>query len=695
VVRASNRLRSGLLCLGVLAAVATVNADDGSFVNSLGMEMKLIPAGSFVMGEEPGGFVETGGDWDEAPVHDVRISLPLHMSSTEVTNAQFEQFKPSHRKYRTESKWSKEDDEAAIFVTWHEAMEFCEWLSEKEGVPYRLPTEAEWEYACRAGTTTAYWSGETLHESMMRSQVGYDDWLYDHDEPVSLKVGVSVPNPFGLHDMHGNVEEWCLDWYGPYVAGEQVDPVGRASGLVKVTRGGSHNNDPHYLRSANRSGALPSDRSWLIGFRVVQAPMPTTTPLPPEEPPPVMRDVSQEIVSTDVDRSKPHFAGPRPFVKIPEDSWGPLYSFHNHCPALVDCLNGDLIAVWYSTGREWSPELTILASRLRHGSDEWEPASLFFDVPDRNDHASALMRDDDGTIYYFNGTGVAGWQGLATIMRKSTDHGATWSDPVFIKPDRNPPMGVIESAMRTREGFIVIPLDSTHNTTEVLISRDNGESWEMPADGRREDMPEGAASGSRIAGIHAAFVQLGDGTLLAVGRGRNINGHAPFSRSINMGYTWTYSESPFPALGGGQRANLLRLQEGPILFVGFTDRIQRMGTFELGKERTREITNEGMLIKDAAGVERRVHGMFAALSFDDGNTWPIRKLITPGEQVRDLYGHGWTKRFSIDEDTAEPLGYLSSTQDSRGNIHVISSGLHYEFNLPWLMEPMTAAGEAR
>lgn len=679
---------SGLLVVCLSASLAA-NAPQ-PFTNSLGMEMMPIPAGSFLMGEEPGGFVETGGDWDEAPIREVEISRGFHMSATEVTNAQFEEFKPEHRRFREKSKWSNEDNEAVIFVTWHEAVAFCEWLSEKEGVPYRLPTEAEWEYACRAGTTTAYWTGEELDESMMRSQVGYDDWLYEHDEYVSLQVGVSKPNPFGLHDMHGNVEEWCLDWHGPYPAERQVDPVGRAEGIARVTRGGSHNTDVHYLRSANRSGAIPEDRSWLIGFRVVQAPMPETEPLPPEEPPLFFQDVSQEIVEPEDRTGEPHFAGPRPFVDIPEDSWGPLFSFHNHCPALIDCLNGDLIAVWYTTGREWSRELTIAASRLRHGADQWEPASPFFNVPDRNDHASALMRDPDGTLYYFNGTGVAGWQGLATIMRVSHDHGATWSEPRFIKPQRRPPMGVVESVIRSREGFLLIPLDGTGTTTELLLSRDDGITWEMPAEDRRPRIADDARSGSRIAGIHAAFVQLGDGSLLAVGRGRNIDGRSPFSRSVNMGYTWEYHASPFPPFHGGQRPNLLRLREGPILFLGFTDRVQRMGTFVLGEERTRELTNNGMVIVDAAGEERTVHGMFAALSFDEGQTWPVRKLVTPGGGEQEFYGHGWTKRFTIDEENAEPLGYLSSTQDESGIIHVISSGLHYEFNLDWVLEPMPA-----
>ncbi|HEO72446.1 MAG TPA: formylglycine-generating enzyme family protein, partial [Candidatus Hydrogenedentes bacterium] len=120
--------------------------------NTLGMPMVRIAPGTFTMGQEQ------GGDFDERPAHAVTISRPFYISATEVTNAQFEQFAPDHRSLRGTDGISKGDNEAVVFVSWHEAVAFCKWLSEKEGKPYRLPTEAEWEYACRAGTTTPYWT---------------------------------------------------------------------------------------------------------------------------------------------------------------------------------------------------------------------------------------------------------------------------------------------------------------------------------------------------------------------------------------------------------------------------------------------------------------------------------------------------------------------------------------------------------
>jgi len=119
-------------------------SEDASLTNSLGMTLVRIAPGSFQMGS-------TNGDYDEMPVHEVTLSRPFYMSATPVTNAQYEAFDPAHRALRGKRGLSKEDDEAVIFVSWLEAADFCDWLSEKEGKPYRLPTEAEWEYACRAG----------------------------------------------------------------------------------------------------------------------------------------------------------------------------------------------------------------------------------------------------------------------------------------------------------------------------------------------------------------------------------------------------------------------------------------------------------------------------------------------------------------------------------------------------------------
>jgi hypothetical protein len=354
-----------------------------------------------------------------------------------------------------------------------------------------------------------------------------------------------------------------------------------------------------------------------------------------------------------------------------------MYSEHNHDPALVDCPNGDLLAIWYSCRTEPGRELTILASRLRYGSEQWEPASVFWDAPDRNDHAPAMWYDGRDTIYHFNGLSAVGtWGSLALIMRVSTDSGATWSKARLIAPEhgyRNQP---VESVFRTRQGFIIVPCDAGpggSDGTAIHISRDRGKTWTDPGAGRLPPRFASGEVGAWIAGIHAGIVQLEDGSLMALGRGNNIDGRMPMSISKDMGETWTYSASEFPPIGGGQRLILRRLQEGPILFVSFTDR------------------KKGVVVRDEAGKERQVYGMFAALSFDDGKTWPIKRLITDSGPARKLDGGGNTGWFVMDETHAEPKGYLAATQTPNGLIHIISSKQHYVFNLAWLRQPMPAA----
>ncbi|MHC4505940.1 MAG: formylglycine-generating enzyme family protein, partial [Planctomycetota bacterium] len=352
-----------------------------AFTNTIGMTFVRIPARSFLMGDDD-------GDFDEKPAHPVTISNAFEMAVTPVTNAQYEQFDPRHRALRGRRGFSNGDDEAVVFVNWHEAVAFCEWLSTKEGRRCHLPTEAEWEYACRAGTTTPYHTGEDLPAECRRHQQA--DW---DPTPVDLTVGRSAPNAFGLHDMHGPVEQWCSDWYGPYEPGEQVDPVGRATGEMKVTRGGSHNADVEFLRSANRLGTLPADKHWLIGLRVVCGEPRSTAPLPPPEPPLWARDVSQRPHDWPVgpDPAAPYFAYPRVFVRIPDGANGPLYSRHNHCPSVAWCANGDLLAAWFSTNTEKGREMAIAAARLRRGATEWDDADVFFKAPDRNMTGTALF----------------------------------------------------------------------------------------------------------------------------------------------------------------------------------------------------------------------------------------------------------------------------------------------------------------
>jgi len=666
---------TAMLLAALAAAVGTgaVAQETETMTNSIGMTFVEMPAGSFQMGQA------AGGDWDERPVHKVTITQPFAMSATEVTNAQYERFDPEHKALRGKLGFSKADDEAVVFVSWNEAAAFCEWLGKKEGKSYRLPTEAEWEYACRAGTRTPYHTGRTLPKAFEKNVTL--SWFprsgRGRDKPVKLTVGATPANAWGLHEMHGNVEEWCGDWYGPYTADEQTDPVGRADGDFKVTRGGSHSTTLKFLRSANRSGTLPADKSWLIGFRVVQGQMPTTTPPAPPGPPLNARDVKQTVpanLAKGPDMTEPYFKGPVQYVKVPPAKDCPVYNRHNHCPAIVNCPNGDLLAIWYTCRTEPGRELGIVASRLPYGEDEWQVASNFWDAPDRNDHASALWVDEKGTLYHFNGLGAAAtWGALATIMRTSTDSGATWSKARLIMPEHGPRHMPIESVQRTKGGAIMVPCDAVtggSGGSAVLISRDDGKTWTDPGEGKPTPTFVDGATGAWIAGIHAGFVELRDGRLMAFGRGNTINGRMPMSISADGGETWTYSPSPFPPIGGGQRLAILRLAEGPILFCSFG----------------RKVT-----ITDASGDKRLVSGLFAALSTDDGRTWTIKRLISDDGPARIVDGGGNTGRFTLSARSAEPRGYLSICQTPDRLIHLISSKQHYAFNLAWLNTPAPAA----
>ncbi|MBI5832463.1 MAG: SUMF1/EgtB/PvdO family nonheme iron enzyme [Armatimonadetes bacterium] len=653
--------------IGATTCPASRGAAVEPFVNSVGLKLVPIAAGSFIMGAER-------GEFDERPIHDVTLTRPFYLAATPVTNAQYELFDPEHRRYRGRHGLARDDDEAVLFVSWRDATAYCRWLSEREGKPYRLPTEAEWEYACRAETTTRYWTGPDLPAEYRRAQEF--DWF---PRPVSLHVGETPANPWGLHDVHGLVEEWCLDGYGPYEPGPATDPVGRDSEM-RVTRGGSHNSELEFLRSANRGGALPDDRSWLIGFRVAQADSPTTQPLPAA---PVGRwgqEVRQETVVWPEPSDRPLWQAPRSFVHIAPDADGPLYARHNHCPAITWCPNGDLLAAWFSCRTERGREMTIAASRLRWGASEWDAADEFFKAPDRNMTGTALWHDGAGRILHFNGIEAGhGWATLALALRTSADNGATWQTR-YIDAEHQPHNQVIANLVRTRAGRLILACDAVYGGnggTAIHLSDDDGATWRDPSHGKPPPKFVAGGKGAWIAGIHGALVELADGSYLAYGRGDSIDGHMPLSRSTDGGETWTYEASDWPAISGGQRLVLRRLNEGPLLFCSFTD--------ASGVKEPR-----GLAVVDAAGCERRVYGLFAALSFDDGKTWPVVKGLTPGAGSGPLNGGAWTGEFQPDATHAEPRGYLACTQTPDGAINLVSSALHYRFNLAWLRQPMAA-----
>ncbi|MGD8562147.1 MAG: formylglycine-generating enzyme family protein [Desulfarculaceae bacterium] len=241
--------------------------------NALGMEFVLIPAGSFLMGSPTG---EPGRNEDETQ-HQVTISKPFYMQTTEVTRRQWWQVMGRSffggRRGRPDMPVAR--------VSWKEVKEFIQKLNQRGQGVYRLPTEAEWEYACRAGTTTAYSFGQkiTCSQAMFANNHLRDDGCMEHcqrrgikaDRPAPVKS--FPPNPWGLYDMHGNLWEWCSDRYGPYPKGPVTDPQGGDEATSRIRRGGSFFGDAAALRCANRNYAYPSVRYRTLGFRLVrQAP---------------------------------------------------------------------------------------------------------------------------------------------------------------------------------------------------------------------------------------------------------------------------------------------------------------------------------------------------------------------------------------------------------------------------------------
>jgi len=615
------------------AALAAELPRDTEHANSLGMRMRRIQAGAFTMGETNPTPARLGGprhlpkgDWDERPAHGVKIAAPFYIAETEVTVEQFRQSQPDY-------KGSGQDGFVAG-VSWDDAVAFCEWLSKKEGKPYRLPTEAEWEYACRAGTTTLFSSG---------------------DDPP--KPG--EPNAWGIRNMHAGVAEWCLDWHGEYPEDDQADPVGPETGIARVVRGGGIQ-DPKaacYRRSANRGGMVPGYRGQHpIGFRVVQAPRPTTKPLR-VEPPFVQQCVRQsaEHVTKGPDPKKPYLRK-RPILPIPPENVSaeaiqaaglhPAFLGHNHSPAMEVCPNGDVLAVYYTSVDEYTPDVALLAVRLRFGAEEWDMPSLLLDLPDANDHAP-LLWNDGGVLHLF--WGGPGTPGVPFRWRSSKDNGATWDEVKFAAFEG--PVGShspqpINTAFRGPDGTMYVASDGAGGESVLWASRDNGQTW---FDTR-----------GRTHGRHTTFALLKDNRILGMGgKNTDIGGFMPKSVSRDWGKAWERSKTPFAALGANQRPSLLRLASGRLFFAG--DFQHRSG-------------------RQPKGITER--GAYAALSQDEGETWHIKKLA--GAQLHESGGHD-----------GATIGYSVARQAPNGVIHLITSmnhpSLHFELNEAWILSD---AGEA-
>ena len=254
-------LTSALLSVFGVSGLCAAEAPDKTHKNGMGMEFVLIPAGTFQMGCSS---EAEQCDAGEKPRHEVTISKPFYLGKYEVTQAQWEAVmgnNPSHYKGA---------DRPVELVSWDDVQEFIGKLNAKEGhIGYRLPTEAEWEYAARAGSAKAYGFGDDV------GQLGNYAWYRVNSGEETHPVGQKRPNAWGLHDMHGNVWEWVQDRYGEYSAGsaaDPADPAGPQAGELRVLRGGAWDQTARRCRSASRIMGPPGARVGAVGFRLALSP---------------------------------------------------------------------------------------------------------------------------------------------------------------------------------------------------------------------------------------------------------------------------------------------------------------------------------------------------------------------------------------------------------------------------------------
>ncbi|MEW6752493.1 MAG: exo-alpha-sialidase, partial [Candidatus Latescibacterota bacterium] len=320
----------------------------------------------------------------------------------------------------------------------------------------------------------------------------------------------------------------------------------------------------------------------------------------------------------------------------------PALMGHNHSPALAVCPNGDLLAVYYTSYREYEPEVALLGVRLRRGADEWDFPDLLLDLPGTNDHAP-LLWTDRGRLHLFWGNPRLRSGTYPFNWTTSPDSGATWGDlrlPRFVGRVGAHSRQPINTALRGPDGTLYLASDAVGAASVLWVSRDNGRTWSDP--------------GGRTGGRHTTFAFLGDGRILGMGgKNSDIDGYMPAFISGDGGQSWQTTRTPFPALGNNQRPSLLRLASGRLFFA--TDLQHFDG-------------------RRPAGFG--LAGAAVALSEDDGRSWHIRPL--PGALPHERPQH-----------PATTLGYSAARQAPDGAIHLVTSmnhpALHFEMNEAWIL----------
>ncbi len=270
------KLPGTLFILLLFASVAVVLAEPPYKEPSTGMDFVFVKGGCYQMGDSVG-----DGDPNERPVHEACVS-DFSIGKLEVTNQQFRQFSPQHNSGKSQGATLNEDNQPVVNVSWEDAVAFAKWLSQKSGQTFRLPTEAEWEYAARAGSNQSHFWGNDPDQACKYANVAditakkvwakWTTFACDDGFAVSAPVGSFIPNNFGLYDVLGNAWEWCEDVYNSeaYTKLPKDNPVYGGSGEYRVMRGGGWSNGPLGVRSSHRVGLSPDFGHHALGFRLVK-----------------------------------------------------------------------------------------------------------------------------------------------------------------------------------------------------------------------------------------------------------------------------------------------------------------------------------------------------------------------------------------------------------------------------------------
>lgn len=580
----------GLVCIALSAgckhaqgAMAEPSIKTFRLPGELPLQMAWIPAGTFLMGRAPD---ERDARADETPQHQVTLSHGFWLGTGEVTQAQWQAVMGT-RPWEGKACVTESPNCPAVYISWEDARAFVETLNQRTKKAFRLPTESEWEYACRAGAATRFYWGDDLQYA----GIGHFAWWRGNalvtGEKQAHPGGGKRPNAWNLYDMSGNVAEWCQDNYGPYSGQCAVDPPGPATGEQRVNRGGNWMSFGGQCRSACRGHDKPSAAFEDLGFRIALSDEAMEAKQLPSNPF-LWKDVfvsGTEGVDT---------------YRIPSMIVVPDGSLLVFCEArkqsIADASPTDMVLRRsLDGGRTWLPMQTLV-----HGTGD---EALMNPCP-------VIDRSSKTLLLFCINANKTGEGHNRHLLLRSTDSGQTWSEPVEVGAlirgyddsfVSGPGVGIqMRKGRLVIPGYAGLPDDETKsgNHSRVLFSDDHGATWTLGA-----PVPEFTDE--------SQVIERNDGSLMLNMRGDMGRDCRGVAISRNGGETW---DKMFwdPALNECPcQASLIRY-----------------GAAKSGTGDALLFANPDNIGEQFGAVERS--RMTVRLSWDDGRTWPVKRLVHPG-----------------------------------------------------------------